>query len=214
MRAVAGGVLVGCAMLGVLVAPGGAEGAAEHYLVADADLAPGAAVAASEVRRLPLRLPPALARHAVRRLDEIEGRPLRVTVPAGSLLHTGQFAAEGGAPGGGVELSVALPRRRALDGSLSVGDTLALVATYGTGTAGHTQVVADRATVLEVGEAGSGLGADPEIGVRLQVRRSDDVLAVVHAAHADALSLVRPTGAGPGVDEHYRPSTPPPGEGG
>ena len=80
-----------------------------------------------------MRLPSDVARHAVGALDEVDGRPLRVAVPAGSLLHLDQFAVEGHRTGVGAELSLALPRRRALDGSLSVGDTLTLVATYGSG---------------------------------------------------------------------------------
>jgi hypothetical protein len=208
-RAIAGGALVTCAMLGVLVAPGGADEARRTYLVAGTDLAPGEPIDPDTIESAPMQLPPEIAGHAVTDPGAVEDTIARTAIPAGSVLHTGQLRERVGAGRTGPELTITVPQRRALGGQLAVGDAIDLVATYGSGTEGFSELVATGVTVTGVASTRDALGVDAGVTVTVRLAEDGPVLPVVHATHADAVSLVRRDAPGlVGSDVAFRPSPP------
>jgi hypothetical protein len=86
-----------------------------------------------------------------------------------------------------------------------------LLATYGTGDAAFTQTVARGATLRSTATDGDGGGfAGSGLVTITHALDGADLLAVAHAAHADALTIVRSTGADEarGPDDGYRPTPP------
>jgi Flp pilus assembly protein CpaB len=211
-RAVAGGFLVAVAALGVAAAHLEAGATADHaYVVAAAPITPGAVLDADDLDLAVVDLPPAVATHAFRDLTEVEGAVALGPLAPGELIQaTGLLPGDEGRPPQ-QEVSVSVERDQAVGGSLVSGDVVDLLATYGTGDAAFTQTVARGVTVRSAatdgdggGFAGSGL-----VTVTLALDGAD-LLAVAHAAHADALTIVRSTGTdeAPGPDDVYRPTAP------
>jgi hypothetical protein len=206
---VAGGVLVTCAMLGVLVAPGGAEEARRQYLVTTIDLAPGEQLDPTTLQPLSMDLPPTVARHALTAVSDGDGLTARVAVPAGSVLHADQLRETPTDVTPGPEVTIAVPVRRALGGELAVGDVLDVIATYGSGTEGFSQLIAAGVIVTRIVPAEDTLGVEPGVTVTIRLAQEGDVLPVVHASHADALSLVLDADGGTeGTDSVFRPTPP------
>ena len=206
-RAIAGGVLVTCAMLGVLVAPGGPEEADGRYLVAAVDLAPGEPLEPTMLQELSMSLPPTVARHAVVDIGDVEDLTTEVALPAGSVLHADQLTTAPAAAQQGPEVTVSVPLHRALGGDVTVGDHLDVITTYGSGTEGFSQVVAADVVVTDVRATADTLGVDPAVTASIRLARGADVLPVVHASHADALSLVVAGDGSPtGSEATYRPA--------
>lgn len=212
-RAVGGGFLVAVAVLGVSGAHLRAGAApTSAFVVAVHDLAPGTVVERDDLEVRQLVLPSGLAGQAFRRPTEVEGGVLLGPVAAGELLQAGALRTR---PSDGAddrrELSVAVDRARAVDGRLQPGDLVDLLATYGTGEHAHTQVVASAALVREVGTGdSSGFGGSGTVTLTVALAAGDDLLAAVHAAHEDAITVVRSTGADElAADDAYQPSGPP-----
>lgn len=197
-------------MLGVLVAPGGADEPDRRHLVAAVDLAPGDTIDPTMVQPVAMGLPPPVARHALTEVGDVADLTARVAVPAGAVLHAGQFRADPIDAAGGPEVTISVPVRRALGGRLATGDALDVIATYGSGTEGFSAVVAAGAIVTEVAPVDDALGVEPTVTVTVRLGPRDDVLAVVHAAHADALSLVLDTDEGAAAGAAFRPTPPAP----
>jgi hypothetical protein len=194
-------------MLGILVAPGGDAGTGEPYLVAAVDLAPGEPIGSGDLEHQTMQLPAAVAGHTLSDLDG-EGTVARVAVPAGSVMLADHVRTLPAGTAQGPTVTITVPEGRALGGKLSVGDLLHVVATYGSGTEGFSEVIAPGVTVIDVVPTADTLGVDPGVTVTLRLGPGGPVLPVVHAAHADAVSLVSGDVADPSVETTFRPNPP------
>ena len=193
IRAVAGGALVALAMLGVLVAPGEAETTLDEYLVATEDIAPGTPMADAPVAAMAMQVPAVVGDRAVRSPGDLDDTTSRTTMPRGSIVLVDDLRHSPTADLDGPEVTVTVAVDRALGGTVRVGDAVDLVATYGSGTEGFSRLAGAGAVVLDAQTSASSLGTDATAVLVLRLGRHDDVLPVVHAARADALSLVRST---------------------
>lgn len=191
IRAVAGGGLVALAMLGVLVAPGEAETALEQYVVATDDIAPGTALADAPLEPMAMQIPALVADRAVGSLGDLDEATSRTAISRGAIVLTDDVRRSPAGDDAGPEVTVTIAADRALGGTVLVGDTVDLVATYGSGTEGFSRLAAVGAVVLDVQSTASSLGIEAAVTLVLRLGRTGDILPVVHAARADALSLVR-----------------------
>jgi Flp pilus assembly protein CpaB len=188
-RAVLGGVLVALAGVGMFVA--WSRAAAEPrqaYAVAGEDLRPGDPLTADAVRFVPMDLPGEVAAAAFRDGSGLEGRATVAPIGAGELIQAGSLSDQGsGDPA--AEVSLALPRERAVDGRLRPGD---LVDVYGSGEDG-TMVVAPGLRIVDVTAPGGAFADGEELTVTLAVVEVRHRAAVVDAASAGTVTLVRTT---------------------
>ena len=93
------------------------------------------------------------------------------------------------------EFSLPVERDRALNGEIEPGETVDVLATYGTGESAYTVTVARRAVVVDLAETTGGLGSDGRIVVTLALADADTVLRATHASVAAVVTLVRSTRA-------------------
>ena len=111
-------------------------------------------------------------------------------------------------------LSFAVGRERALDGRLQPGDSVDLLATYGTGETARTLVVARRVRLIDLDDAQRGLDSTGKIVVTVALVDPDDVLRVAHASQVATVTLVRSSGGSgdSGGDSYSFPSAGPGGD--
>ncbi|OWY60781.1 hypothetical protein B7486_67320, partial [cyanobacterium TDX16] len=152
-----------------------------------------------------------VADRAFREPAAVEGAVALDPIAPGELVQAGDLVVagpDGPEPGGDPrpEISVALPRDRAVDGRLVPGDVVDLLATYGTGDSGSTQRIAHRSAVRSVTTDGDGgFAGGALVTITVALADDDELLAATHAARQDALTLVRSTGTDGAPDEAYRP---------
>ncbi len=95
-----------------------------------------------------------------------------------------------------LEFSFPIDRDRAMNGDLRPGETIDLLATYGSGIDAVTTVLARRATVLELDNQTDGtMGGTGRIVMTIGLASADELLDAVHAAQVANLTAVRSTRA-------------------
>jgi Flp pilus assembly protein CpaB len=192
-RAVAGGFLVALAAVGGFA--GWTQATADtrtRYLTAGRDLAVGHRIEAGDLAWAKADLPPFLAARAFRRPSLVVGSVTLGPVGRGELVQASHVLR--GTAAAGREISFPIEAARALDGGLRAGETVDVLATYGTGEAAYTLVVVREARVVAVSTPRSALSDARSEVVTLAVPSAADGLAVAHAASAGAVTLVRTSG--------------------
>jgi Flp pilus assembly protein CpaB len=191
-RAVVGGLLVALAGVGTLVAWQQASGTPDaRYAVATRALRPGEALAAGDVRLVPVDLPRGVAGGAFRDADAVAGRVALGPIDEGELVQAGALSE----PGSGVptaEVSFALARDRALDGRLASGDLVDVFVTVDAG----TSLVAERVQVVTVTDGGASFATGAELTVTLALTDPAVRDDLIQAVRAGEVTLVRATHAG------------------
>ncbi len=198
-RALVGGLLVALAAVGAFVLATPGRGAVTEYVVAAHAIEPGARIEAGDLALAPIDLPPELAGLAFTDASTLTGAISLGPMAAGQLVQTGGVAA---APLSPFEVSLALEGDRALDGRLTAGEHVAVLATYGSGPEAETLTVASSALVERISQP-TGLSVGTADVVTLGLPGETDAQAVVHAARAGELTLVRTDAATPGAS--YQP---------
>lgn len=217
-RSVVGGLLVTVAAVGVFAAYQQADGPpTTRYVVATRAIDPGGAISADALGLEAIELP---VEQAARAYDSIAGLDGAVALaplaPGDLVLRSAVLPADGAAGGGSShEFSLSIDRDHALNGDLLRGETVDVLATYGTGDAAYTLVVARGARVAAVDDGSGGtIGSPGTVVVTLALRDPEEVLRVAHAAEVGAVTLVRATRADRALPDQYRapgpaaPSTP------
>lgn len=206
-RAVVGGFLVAAAAVGVFTAYTGATAPpTSSYLVAVEPVPAGERVEASDLALVALELPPQLAEQAYADVSAVVGAVAVAPLGAGELIQSGDVAVSAG-PTAARELSFAVQRASAVQGSLQSGERVDVLATYGSEPDSYTIVVASGVPVLSVESGGGELGTQGELVVRVGVNDADDALALAHAVANGQLMVVRATAAEDAPSsERYRPS--------
>jgi Flp pilus assembly protein CpaB len=188
---VVGGLLVAIAMLASFaLARGGHGGPRGRVVVARHAVALGSRLRREDLAVLAVDLPGRVAATTFTSPDDLEGAVAVAPLAAGDVVERSAVSI-GAGDRSGAQISFPLDRDRALDGALDVGEQLDLLATFGTGDAGRTEVVARAVRLVAVDDDGGGLEGAGKVVVTVELADRDDVLAVAHAAQVGTVTLVR-----------------------
>jgi Flp pilus assembly protein CpaB len=145
-------------------------------------------------------------------LDELTGAVLLAPLDAGEIVQRSAVLLDAQADGAaheGHELTLPVDRDRALNGEISRGELVDVLATYGTGESAYTSVVTRRARVIATSATSNGLGSDERIVLTLVLDSPDEVLAATHASIVGVVTVVRATRASDDSgSDRYAPTTP------
>jgi len=210
-RAVVGGLLVSLAAVVVFAAWAGAQDrSTTTVVVAARDLEPGRRLTGADLLERTTELPAELSGGSFASPDPLLGAVTLGPVGAGELVQAGSVRT-GEVADPGLELAVTVDADNALAGSVTAGEVVDLLATFGSGADARTELLAADVRVLRVGEASSaGLGAGGRLVLALALRSSAEALDVAHASQVAVLTLVRP-GPGAGGADLGDPSPAPAG---
>ncbi|WP_423922068.1 SAF domain-containing protein [Candidatus Poriferisodalis sp.] len=196
-RVIAGCILCGAAALGLWWAFEQSAAAPEtSYFVARNRLAPGSVIEPTDVALVPIQLPPEVSATVFGDGDDVVGNLVVGAVHAGQLLTRGDVGSLGFASDRreGYAISVELDRSRALNGLLTAGEQVDVVATDRVPPNGAA-VVATGALVLDVDGLSGTEHLSNTITVTLQVSERVAAVSVAAAADAGAITLIRAWGA-------------------
>ncbi|HET9732695.1 MAG TPA: RcpC/CpaB family pilus assembly protein [Acidimicrobiales bacterium] len=188
-RAALGGLLVALAALLTFAAYRNATSRRlTAYVVAGTDLEPGQRLSPADLRLEPMQLPASLASaSAFTSVGQLQGAFVVAPLRAGDLVQASSVARSGPDL---VRISFAVDTTRALDGRLTAGDRVDVLATFGTGASATTKDIVPAAEVLAVRETAGSLSSSPSLGVTLGVADTAEAIAVANAANAGQLTLV------------------------
>jgi len=190
-RAVFGAFLVAVAVVGTVAAQNAASGPpSTRYVVASAPLPAGRAIAAADLTTRAIDLPGPLAQRAYRDPRPLVGRVLASTLAEGELLQ-GSALAQRGPVAGEREVSFSTDPTRSLGQRVAPGDVVDLYSTSGEGESSSTTLVVGSVRVIDrqVRQGAAGFI------YTVALADVDDVEALVAAAAAGSLTVVRATAA-------------------
>ena len=159
-------------------------------------LAPGSVIEPTDVALVPIHLPPEVSVTVFGNGDDVVGNLVVGAVHAGQLLTRGDVGSPGFASDRreGYAISVELDRSRALNGLLTAGEQVDVVATDHVPPTGAA-VVATGAFVLDVDGLSDTEHLSNTITVTLQVPDRVAAVSVAAAADAGVITLIRAWGA-------------------
>lgn len=192
-RSALGALLITAAALGTFaLATDGPPPAPPLWLAASRPLPQGHELTGDDLRAVPLDAPPELAQGLVAADGDLQGAVLLAPLAEGDLLaRSAVLATDEGSPVAH-ELSLALPAELALGDDLRPGETVDLVATWGSGPEASTTVVARAARILRVETAEGGELVDPSsVQVSVSATTGEEAMRIAHAAQAGAITVVR-----------------------
>ncbi len=207
-RAVAGGLLVAAAAVGLFAAYARVEGGpAERYAVVRHDVAAGARLQESDLALEPMDLPPALRARAFAKLSDVVGTTVLSPLAAGELVQPSVLVLTRSTDS---SRSLSFPVDPTHLGSLKQGERIDVLATFGTGADAWTSVVLRQALVVAVDRPKSSLGDSGSPMVTVAVGDVAEELAMAHAVALAKLTVVVATGApaASGPPPTYRPKVP------
>jgi Flp pilus assembly protein CpaB len=203
-RAVVGGLLVTVAALVVFAAYAGATtGPTRTAMTVRADLPAGHRLSSDDLERVAVDLPPRTTSATFDDIDALVGAVTLAPLSAGDLVQRSAILPGGEAGTPRHEFSFPVERERAVNGSLRAGESVDILATFGSGPDAYTVVLARPATVVAVQDGGrGGLSSGAGLVLTVGLGSAEQVLDVAHASQVAALTVVRSTG----VDD--RPEAP------
>lgn len=198
-RAVVGGLLVAAAAVGsIAVASSGGEPATIPVVVASAPIEPGRPLGPENLEVAEMALPSQLVESTFDDPAALRGTVSRSRLEPGELLQDGDVVASTAAQRAAApsrELSLRLDAHRVVAGRLEPGDTVDVLATYGTGRDATTSVVLVDATVLAVETADDRIAGSRTVLLTVALDRRADTIALAHAIDAASINVVRTTTA-------------------
>jgi hypothetical protein len=206
---VLGGLLVAAAVVGLFWASTRAgTGPKASYVVARHAIAPGSRLAAGDLARLPLDLPPSLANRAFHDPRALAGATAIAPLAAGELVQASAVVAKSSAPASR-EVTFGIPHAT-LGSSLEQGERIDIVATFGSGADAFSAVVLRQAQVVGVDRGSSRVGDQGDAAITVAVDDPSDAVALAHAVQLAKLTVVRATGSTPveGTTPLYRQPVP------
>ena len=209
-RAVVGGLLIAVAMVAVfLVASGATGGPAQQAVIARRPIAIGHRLTADDLDLAAVEVPDPTRARLFTTLDAAVGAITVAPLDADELIARAAVVATGNDLADTHDFSFPVDRERAVNGHLQPGETLDVLATYGTGDAARTEMVARGVRLLDLEEAGKAtIGSNGKVVVTLAMTSADDVLRAAHASEVAAITLVRSDGApSPGGADRYPAET-------
>ncbi|MCU0310261.1 MAG: SAF domain-containing protein [Acidimicrobiales bacterium] len=193
-----GGLLVTGAMVAVFAATTGAGSApSREAVVARSAIPAGHRLAPSDLTTRPVELPAGTAAAVFASADELVGAVTIAPLETDELVQRSAVVTDGRTRAPAHEFSFPVERERALDGKLQRGESVAILATFGSGPDAYTSVLAPDATVIDVESGGAGtIGSGATLVLTVALGSGDVVLDVAHAAQVADLTIVRATTAG------------------
>ena len=194
-RAVVGGALIALAASLAFAASNADHSAPSHtVVVARRVIAPGTQLSSADLELRTVAISDELFDKGFSDPDELEYAATLAPIGAGEFLQHSSVRVSG-APVNGVDFSFPIDREHAIDGELRSGDTVDVLATFGSGLDAQTALLARsvRLTKVTTTDASSVAGAG-KLVVTASFADTDKVLDVAHAAQIAALTLVRTTG--------------------
>lgn len=192
-RAVIGGLLVTAAAAGVVVAHRSASTPpTTRYVVVTRAVEPGDVVEEDDLGTVALDLPDDLGVVASEQLERVVGRTAAVRLDEldllrpDDLLESGRFTEPGM-----VELAVELATARALNGTIAAGSVVDVLSTDPAGSGTSTVATGVRVTGVSA-PAGSAIGSDGSVVVRLALADAEQAEDVADAAIRSELTLTLP----------------------
>jgi Flp pilus assembly protein CpaB len=188
-RAVVGALLMALAAVGTFLAYAGSTSShGRDYVVAARSLPPGTRITAADLDAISLDLPAALSKHAFTDARSLVGKVAVGPVAKGEVIQAGSLTTQSAATEYH-ELSFSLPKSKAVDGRLQIGDLIDVFVTYDQ----QTRSVVRNAEILSTGESRGSLGNVADITLTLAIPSDADVVALVHAIQAGKITVVRST---------------------
>ena len=209
-RALVGGLLVTAAAVAVFAAYAGAEtGPPLRAVAVRTDLPAGHRLTAADLVAEPVDLPAGTAQSGFVAVDDLVGAITLAPLQADELVQRSAVLTDGRNRPAGHEFSFPVDRERALDGDLRPGETVDLLATYGSGADATTSVLARLATVVKVQANGKGTIGGGNLVLTVGLESPDSVLDAAHAAQVAELTVIRATRADEVAATRDRATTPP-----
>jgi len=196
-RAVLGGFLIAlAAALAFFASGGGSSAPSTQIVIARNAIAPGKTLSAADLETISLPLADAIAAHGFDSVDALIGASTLAPVDRGELVqHSAVRSSTGGAEPG---FSFPIDREHAVDGDLRPGDTVDVLATFGSGIDAETAVLARSVRVSDITESDpSSMNSAGRLVITATFSTTDQVLDIAHAAQVAALTVIRTTGIAP-----------------
>jgi hypothetical protein len=192
-RAVVGGLLMAAAAVGLFsVASTAGHHPSHTYVVAAHALAAGTRLQAGDLATEGMELSPAARSRAFDDPAVLGGATLLTALEPGELVQASGVVAKAG-QAGSREMSFTVERGH-LSPAISAGETIDLVATYGTGNEAYTVGVASGVLVVGLERGRAGLGETGPVLVTVALDDGSEAVALAHAAQAGKLTVIRTTG--------------------
>jgi Flp pilus assembly protein CpaB len=192
-RAVVGGLLVAAAAVGLFSVASKAGSHPGHaYVVAARSLAAGTRLQAQDVATEDMALSPAARARAFDDPGVLVGATVLTSLEPGELVQASAVVAKAG-EAGSREMSFTVERGH-LSPAINAGETIDVVATYGTGNDAYTVGVAGGVLVVGLERGRGGLGETGPVLVTVAVADGNQAIALAHAAQAGKLTVIRTTG--------------------
>ena len=211
-RALVGGLLVAVAMVTVFaVTTGAGDPPSAQAVTARAALRPGHTLTTGDLTTRPVELPPGTAEATFATVDELLGATTVAPLASDEIVQRSAVVLDGRLRPPAHEFSFPVERERAVDGDLQPGETVDLLATFGSGPGASTSVLARQATVIAIQSSGrAAIGSSGELVLTVALGSADAVLDVAHAAQVADLTVVRATRADGEAPTRSRVETPGP----
>lgn len=209
-RALAGALLVTLAAVGAFwVAGADSAPPTQSVLVARRPLSPGEQLTSSDLEIRKVTILDGFDTHTYSDPAQVIGGAMLAPLGKGELLQRSAVLTDASAKVGTLEFSFPIDRERAMNGELRPGETIDLLATYGTGIDAVTTVLARNALVRQLDKQNDGtMGATGRVVLTIGLATADELLNAVHAAQVAGLTAVRSTGAGPSTIGRTSTSSP------
>ncbi|MSZ88658.1 MAG: hypothetical protein F2585_04860 [Actinobacteria bacterium] len=197
-RALVGALLVTLAAVGAFIVAGAdSEPPTQPVLVARRSLSPGELLTTSDLEIRRVTLPDGFDTRTYSDPAQVVGGAMLAPLGQGELLQRSAVLTDTSGQTGTLEFSFPIDRDRAMNGELRPGETIDLLATYGTGIDAVTSVLARNAIVLQVDDESDGtMGATGRVVLTIGLASADELIDAVHAAQVAGLTAVRSTRAG------------------
>lgn len=193
-RAVVGGFLIAVSALGLFTAYSqAAAGPTTMFVVARRDVPVGTRLAPTDLTRLAMDLPDAVAAGLFREAAGLAGATTVGPIRRGELIQAGDVVRKRSGPEE-LEVSFAIETSRAVAGTLKPGERIDVLATFGGGGDSYTVAVVRQARVLDVQSDRTPLAGQATAVLRVAVATAQEALALTHAVNAGDVTVVRATG--------------------
>ena len=206
-RAVVGALMITLAAVGAFAVSRRADGEpSTQYVVLTSAIAPGARVKASDVAVRSMDLDAAVAAQAFGDVDQVVGAVALSPMNAGQLVQNADVALATKIEGQllvGHELTFPVERDR-VPQNLRRGESVAVLATYGTGSEARTTTTAQQAVVLSFETDGDTIGTKRSARLTVLLGDPSMVIETAHASQAADITIVRTTQADAALPDGFR----------
>jgi Flp pilus assembly protein CpaB len=196
-RAVLGGLLIALAVaLAFAASTWGSATPSMSVVIARQALTPGTRLTAADIEVISIPVTEDLAAHGFDSLDALIGASTLAPVGSGELVQ--RSAVRPSSAGAEPSFSFPIDREHAVGGDLRPGDSVDVLATFGSGIDAETAVLARSVRLIEIAETDpSSVSGSGQLIITATFASGDQVLDIAHAAQVAALTMIRTTGVAP-----------------